>query len=162
MSKIDSAAGLSRKASKLFIRLAATGSSEDYTVADFLNTVASNGQGQQKDEFLAGCAEQMAACAAYVARTLRRTAQVSVTQVLRMEQQRIPVTCTWSKTHVEIAMAGYGVAKCEDAAPILLDLRSGRLQLFVWSDITQEDPTAIIDLENACESRRVREVHPLS
>ena len=29
-----------------------------------------------------------------------------------------------------------------------------RLKLYVWSDISQEDPTHIIDLENARESNR--------
>lgn len=41
-----------------------------------------------------------------------------------------------------------------DGVPVLLDLSDGKLQLLVWADINQEDPTHIIDLEGARIEKR--------
>ncbi len=52
--------------------------------------------------------------------------------------------------------AGYGCFGCADgtAGPILLELYEGRLRLLVWDDINLEDPSHIIDLEDAREDHR--------
>jgi len=52
--------------------------------------------------------------------------------------------------------AGYGCFGCADgtAGPILLELYEGRLRLLVWDDINLEDPSHIIDLEDAREAQR--------
>ena len=52
--------------------------------------------------------------------------------------------------------AGYGGFGCADgtAGPILLELYEGRLRLVVWDDINLEDPSHIIDLEDAAAQRR--------
>jgi hypothetical protein len=44
---------------------------------------------------------------------------------------------------------GYGVYDTDDAAPILLERCEGKLRLIVWADINDQEPTHIIDLENA-------------
>lgn len=38
--------------------------------------------------------------------------------------------------------------------PIALELYEGKVRLFVWADINQEDPTHTIDLSGALESNR--------
>ena len=57
---------------------------------------------------------------------------------------------------VVIYPAGYGCFGCADgsAGPILLKLCEGRLRLVVWDDINLEDPSHIIDLEDARENHR--------
>jgi len=52
--------------------------------------------------------------------------------------------------------AGYGCFGCADgtAGPILLELYEGQLRLVVWDDINLEDPSHIIDLEDAREAQR--------
>lgn len=52
-----------------------------------------------------------------------------------------------------IGLSGYGdlCSTPGSGLPIALDMCDGNLQLFVWSDINQEDPTHIIDLEGARE-----------
>ena len=52
--------------------------------------------------------------------------------------------------------AGYGCFGGADgtAGPILLELYEGRLRLVVWDDINLEDPSHIIDLEDAREAQR--------
>ena len=49
---------------------------------------------------------------------------------------------------------GYGCHGCDDAGPLYLEVHEGRLRLLVWGDINQEDPTHIIDLEDARDDRR--------
>lgn len=51
--------GLSDKAQAALQRLADCGSSEAAGVADTLNTIAENGDGQETDEHLVGCAEEI-------------------------------------------------------------------------------------------------------
>lgn len=58
---------LSAKAEHTLRGLADSGSSEAATVADCLNTIADNGDEQAEDEYLAGCAEQIAGHALAVA-----------------------------------------------------------------------------------------------
>jgi len=43
--------------------------------------------------------------------------------------------------------------------PVFLELYRGRLRLVVFADIEQEDPTQVIDLEGARESRRIDDGH---
>ena len=44
---------------------------------------------------------------------------------------------------------GYGVYDTDNSAPIILERYKGRLRLIVCADINEEEPTHIIDLENA-------------
>ena len=55
-----------------------------------------------------------------------------------------------------INVAGYG-EKCADdgyGTPIYLELYQGKLVLRVWADINSEEPTHVIDMSGALESRR--------
>jgi hypothetical protein len=57
--------------------------------------------------------------------------------------------------HVE----GYG-DKCSingEGQPIMLDWMAGRLEVIVWSNINEEDPTHYIRMEGAMESERIEE-----
>lgn len=59
MGWFDPAEGLSDKAREVLERLANSGSSEAAGVADCLNTIASNGDAQEEDYYLLGCAEEI-------------------------------------------------------------------------------------------------------
>lgn len=58
---------------------------------------------------------------------------------------------------LEIRPLGYGDCTSKDncGCPIVLEIWEGQLRLVVWADINSEDPTHIIDLENARESKRL-------
>jgi len=57
---------------------------------------------------------------------------------------------------------GYGdFASAEGhGCPVFLELYQGRLRLVVFAEIEQEDPTHLVDLERARESRRIDKGHP--
>jgi hypothetical protein len=59
MSWFTPAPGLSDKARGLLKDMANSGESETSGVAEILNTIASNGEGQEKDEHLLTCAEEI-------------------------------------------------------------------------------------------------------
>jgi len=58
--------------------------------------------------------------------------------------------------HLCISVEGYGdlCSGNGDGWPIVVDLFDKKLQVIVWSDINQEDPTHNIDLSGAKESLR--------
>lgn len=74
-------------------------------------------------------------------------------------KRTVPVTVKTEGTGAGLVIcpAGYGCCNCQDGTtgPIYLEVYGGRLRLLVWSDINQEDPTHIIDLESAREDRRL-------
>jgi hypothetical protein len=47
-------------------------------------------------------------------------------------------------------------------APVLLERHVGKIRLVVWADINQQDPTHIIDLSGALESRRAAHDRPVA
>lgn len=57
---------------------------------------------------------------------------------------------------LSIGVPGYGDATSIDGRGVvaILERWEGRLRLLVWSDIDEEEPTHIIDLEGARESAR--------
>lgn len=57
---------------------------------------------------------------------------------------------------IVIRPEGYGCFGCVDGTvgPIYLEFYEGRMRLLVWDDINQEDPSHVIDLEEAREDRR--------
>jgi hypothetical protein len=61
-----------------------------------------------------------------------------------------------------IGFRGFGEASAQEGFgfPVVIEQHEGRLRLIVWSDINQEDPTHIIDLEGARESARLPEPNP--
>ncbi len=68
----------------------------------------------------------------------------------------VPITIRTSHYGVEIGAVGYGdkVTQPGYGIPVLLELHEGELRVVIWSDINQEDPTHIISLANARESKR--------
>jgi hypothetical protein len=66
---------LSNKAESIFSTLEESGDSQALGVFECLNTIAQNGDEQDTDTFLAGCADEIAGWAQYVATELRRKGQ---------------------------------------------------------------------------------------
>lgn len=68
----------------------------------------------------------------------------------------IPITIRTSQNCVEISAVGYGdkITQNGFGTPIILEVYEGELRVVIWSDINQEDPTHIIPLGNARESKR--------
>lgn len=66
------------------------------------------------------------------------------------------VRVSGTKYGISIAMPGFGDKTSSDGegAPIYLDFCDGKMQLLVWADINQEDPTHVIDMSGALESNR--------
>jgi hypothetical protein len=66
------------------------------------------------------------------------------------------VSITGTPDALEIRPKGFGEAAAQDGygVPVFIELYEGSLRLIVWGDINQQDPTHIIRLEGALESRR--------
>jgi len=47
-----------------------------------------------------------------------------------------------------------GVADMDKGYPVLLELYQGEYRLYVWGDINDEEPTHVISLEGARETKR--------
>lgn len=60
---------------------------------------------------------------------------------------------------MSIAIEGYGDKTSADGngSPILIENYGGRVRVIIWGDINQEDPTHVIELDGALESKRVDE-----
>lgn len=72
---------------------------------------------------------------------------------------KIKLTVSIMKHGMIVYAEGYG-DKCSEAphgSPLVVELYEGKLRAIIWSDINQEDPTHIIDLSGAMESKRVKE-----
>lgn len=56
----------------------------------------------------------------------------------------------------DIHVEGYGQSSFLPGfeAPLYVELYQGKLMLYVWADINNEEPTHVIDLEGARESKR--------
>lgn len=61
---------------------------------------------------------------------------------------------------IEVAVAGYGDCTSEDGegSPILVEKAEDKLRVICWADINKEDPTTIIDMEDAKENKRSMEM----
>ena len=73
-------------------------------------------------------------------------------------QRTIPVEITSDSQGIYLKPKGYGDCSSADGhgIPIMLELYGDKLRLLVWSNIMQEDPTHIIDLEDAREDKPLR------
>ena len=71
----------------------------------------------------------------------------------------VPVIVELDNRSVYIIPQGYGDASSADncGCPVMLEIWEGELRVVVWGDINQEDPTHIISLEGALESKRIEE-----
>jgi hypothetical protein len=60
---------------------------------------------------------------------------------------------------ISLRFAGYGdrTSKTGHGEPVLIENRAGVPVVVVWGDINQDDPTDIVALTNARESRRENE-----
>ncbi len=57
---------------------------------------------------------------------------------------------------IEVAVEGYGDYTSQDGegSPILIEKNEDKLRVICWADINKEDPTTIIDMEDARENKR--------
>ncbi len=69
------------------------------------------------------------------------------------------VTVKGNRHGIEIMPRGYGDSSTQPGhgCPVFLERHEGKLQLLVWANINQQDPTHIIPLEGAKESQRLLE-----
>jgi hypothetical protein len=83
--------------------------------------------------------------------------RTSVTLTLADDMGRRVKVCIVGDTKgIEIRPEGYGDHDSAPGygSPVFLELHKGKLKLWVWADINQEDPTDEIDLEGARENAR--------
>lgn len=62
-----------------------------------------------------------------------------------------------SRSSAELFVDDMGTWAVEEGAPIYLEFCDKKWELFVWSDINQEDPTHRIDMSGALEANRVED-----
>ncbi len=69
----------------------------------------------------------------------------------------LKVTIKANQNGVTISFDGYGdaVSMPGDGEPLLIENRSGTPYVLVWGSINQEDPTSVLSLCGAAESRRM-------
>lgn len=68
----------------------------------------------------------------------------------------LPVNIEIFEDKILIRPEGFG-DKCSsdgEGSPIMIEHYDGKVRAFIWGDINQEDPTDVVDLENAKESNR--------
>jgi hypothetical protein len=70
---------------------------------------------------------------------------------------KVPVKVEASSQGIAVMPKGYGEFSSADGygAPIWIEVIGGKLRIYVWSDINNEEPTHIISLEEAQECRRI-------
>lgn len=77
---------------------------------------------------------------------------------LDMKSNKIRASVEISELHGELLLKaeGYGdcCSKAGEGIPLLIENADGILQLRIWADINEEDPTHTISLENAQTSNR--------
>lgn len=66
-------------------------------------------------------------------------------------KRKVAVTITTDSANICLNPKGY--SDTNGMSPIALEVWDGRLRLLVWGDIDNEEPTHIIDLENARKSK---------
>ena len=68
----------------------------------------------------------------------------------------VPVTIQAINGMLTIQVQGYGEKTAEDGegSPIMVEVNEGKLQVILWSDINEEDPTHRVNMELARESNR--------
>ena len=71
--------------------------------------------------------------------------------------EALPVEVCLRRNRLDLYIEGYGNASNVDGegSPITLDYYQGKLKLLVWGDINSDEPTHIIDLAGALESKRI-------
>ena len=76
-----------------------------------------------------------------------------------MSKDKLPVKIIHDNFNIEVLPKGYGTAGMEDGygCPVFLERWEGELRVVVFADINSEDPTHIISLEGARESKRKQE-----
>lgn len=69
-----------------------------------------------------------------------------------MSKEKFCMNVNERRTAAEVNIEGYGHNTTHDGSPVYLEFgEDGKLTLYVWSDINQEDPTHVINMESARE-----------
>ncbi|TRZ50079.1 MAG: hypothetical protein D4S01_07410 [Dehalococcoidia bacterium] len=68
----------------------------------------------------------------------------------------VPFIVEHSCLGIFLEFDGYGECSAQDGdgVPVMLEVYNGKLRVIVWADINQKDPTHVISLEGALESKR--------
>ena len=72
-------------------------------------------------------------------------------------KEKIEASVSFENGKILIGIKGYGDSFSKDGcgSPIMIDYFNNKLQVVVWSDINEEEPTHLIDLKGAKESNRI-------
>jgi hypothetical protein len=80
---------------------------------------------------------------------------VALAEVLDASKATSDVTVSVEKDDLALIIHPEGMGTWDGPyAPVLLERHDGKIRLVVWADINQHDPTHIIDLSGALESKR--------
>lgn len=73
--------------------------------------------------------------------------------------KRKAVIKAWGDGQIGIHIDGFGENTSSDdhAEPILIDLNNNKLQVFIWSNINDEEPTHKVDMTGARVEKRVKD-----
>lgn len=123
------------------------------TIADLLNQIrdyALNKRSGAACDRILGLVERAMTIAA------SQEIQVNLIDVENSQRPQLPVRVVANRGTITLMPKGYGTANEPDGhgSPIYIELYEGRLRVLAWADITQEDPTHILGMEGARESRR--------
>lgn len=79
-----------------------------------------------------------------------------LTDQARGEQFELPATIEVKAGAIAIGFDGYGDHNSAEGygRPVYIERLNGKLRLVVWADINDEEPTHVIELEDALESNR--------
>jgi len=73
----------------------------------------------------------------------------------------VPCTIEYGENSIAIRPAGYGDAGSQDGygCPVVIEYYDHDVRVLVWADINNQDPTHVISLAGALESKRL-DTHP--
>lgn len=75
----------------------------------------------------------------------------------QVNEKRVKIAVEFKNDSFCIMPEGYGdsCSTYDSGVPVMLEIWEGELRVLIWADINQEDPTHVISLEGARESKRI-------
>lgn len=82
--------------------------------------------------------------------------EAKLTVTIKDGDVELPVHITAMSHGIIVTADGHGdlASPDGDGYPIFISHNNGKLLLYVWADINQEDPTHVIELDGALETAR--------
>lgn len=92
---------------------------------------------------------------------MEKTMVVELRDIHTGDKRQVPVEVKFKNGALYLRPEGTGDYYSEDKCgfPIMMEYYNGSVRLVIWSDINQQDPTHIIPLEGALESKRQGVTH---